>query len=82
MTNKYTRTAPNGATFDTYDVLAAYGVACPATAHAVKKLLAAGQRGHKDRLQDLTEAQAALARAIELEQHAMPMQPAGGAAHG
>lgn len=36
-----------------------------AVAHAVKKLLCAGQRGHKGRLQDLTEALAAVQRAID-----------------
>lgn len=52
---------------DVYDVLDAFGVTCPATAHAIKKLLCAGQRGHKDRATDLAEAQAALSRAAELE---------------
>lgn len=36
-----------------------------AVAHAVKKLLCAGQRGHKGRLQDLTEALIAVQRAID-----------------
>lgn len=52
---------------DVYDVLAAFNVTCPAVAHAVKKLLCAGQRGHKDRLTDLQEAAVALTRAVELE---------------
>lgn len=52
---------------DVYSVLVAYAVTCPATAHAIKKLLAAGERGHKDRLTDLVEAGTAVARAVELE---------------
>lgn len=54
-------------TVDVYDVLAAFDVTCPATQHAVKKLLMAGRRGHKDALQDLQEAQQSVARAIGME---------------
>lgn len=53
---------------DVYAVLAAFGVECPACAHAVKKLLAPGQRGKGDKLADLVGARAAVDRAIELEQ--------------
>lgn len=56
------------ATVDVYDVLKAFGVACPATQHAIKKLLMAGNRGHKDKLTDLTESLTAISRAIELAQ--------------
>jgi hypothetical protein len=52
---------------DVYDVLKAFGVTCPATAHAAKKLLCAGIRGHKSRRQDLIEAKIAIERAIEME---------------
>ena len=66
--NKYAKPFGRGdCRHDVYDVLDAFGVTCPATAHAVKKLLCAGQRGHKDRLTDLQEAAAALTRAVELE---------------
>ena len=41
---------------DVYRVLDAFDVTCPATAHAIKKLLCAGIRGHKDMEQDLNEA--------------------------
>lgn len=51
---------------DVYAVLSLWGVECHATGHAVKKLLNAGQRGHKDTLKDLTEAQHSIDRAIEL----------------
>jgi hypothetical protein len=65
--NKYAKPFPGGSSHDVYDVLVAFNVTCPAVAHAVKKLLCAGQRGHKDRLTDLREAMTALARAAELE---------------
>lgn len=52
---------------DVYAVLECFGVTCPAIQHAVKKLLCAGERGHKDRLTDLQEAVVAVVRAVELE---------------
>ncbi|MEO0680474.1 MAG: hypothetical protein AAF192_08675 [Pseudomonadota bacterium] len=70
MPSKYDREVPGAdVTIDVYDVLLAFGVPCHATGHAIKKLLAAGRRGHKDRLQDLEEAQASISRAIELAKH-------------
>jgi hypothetical protein len=57
------------AVVDVYRVLDAFNVTCPATAHAVKKLLCAGIRGHKDMEQDLAEA----AQSIE-EARAMAKQ--------
>jgi len=65
-TNKYQREIKPGVWVDVYDVLMAFNVANPATAHAVKKLLCPGQRGHKSAAQDLTEARMAIDRAIEL----------------
>ena len=71
--NKYIRTirgrGSNGGSVegDVYNVLEAFEVTCPATAHAVKKLLCAGIRGKGDRMQDLCEANDALLRAVELE---------------
>lgn len=67
VVTRYAKPFPGGGSHDVYDVLKAFGVTCPAVAHAVKKLLCAGQRGHKDRLTDLREAMTALARAAELE---------------
>lgn len=64
-TNKYARTI-YGVEVDVYDVLVAWNVTCPATQHAIKKLLMPGQRGSKDKLQDLEEAGQAIERAIEL----------------
>lgn len=55
-------------TVDVYDVLKAFNVTCPATAHAIKKLLAPGERGHKNKLQDLAEAKVSIDRAIQLEE--------------
>lgn len=65
MTNKYTRNI-DGVEVDVYDVLKAWEVVCPATQHAIKKLLMPGQRGSKNKFQDLKEAKQAIKRAIEL----------------
>lgn len=68
--NKYEREITdrqgNSATVDVYDVLKAFEVTCPATQHAVKKLLCSGLRGHKDLQTDLVEAKESIVRAIEL----------------
>jgi hypothetical protein len=53
----------HGVTVDVYDVLYAYGVENPAIAHAIKKMLMAGQRGYKDFNQDIQEAIDSLQRA-------------------
>ena len=63
--NKYQR-AIKGVTVDVYDVLVAFGVTCPAMAHAIKKMLMPGQRGSKDAEQDKREAIQAIERSIEL----------------
>jgi len=47
---------------DVYRVLNLYEVTDPCIAHAVKKLLCAGQRGGKDEAQDISEAISALVR--------------------
>ena len=51
---------------DVYDVLLAFDVTCPATQHAIKKLLCSGIRGHKYATKDLAEAKESITRAIEL----------------
>lgn len=51
---------------DVYDVLRAFAVTDPAIQHAVKKLLCTGNRGHKDRKQDLEEAVQSIERAIDV----------------
>lgn len=55
-----------GVWVDVYDVLHAFGVTNPATAHAIKKMLKPGQRGHKSAEQDIDEAIQSLVRAKEL----------------
>ena len=55
-----------GRSIDVYDVLNAFAVTCPATQHAIKKLLMPGKRGNKSELGDLLEARASVDRAIDL----------------
>lgn len=55
---------------DVYDAINAFGVTCPATAHAIKKLLCAGIRGKGDTAADLKGVDAALQRATQLEEEA------------
>ena len=69
--NKYQRQVPS-TTIDIYDILKAWGVTCPATQHAIKKLLQPGERGHKDKLTDLREALASVERAIQMAESATP----------
>lgn len=52
-----------GVFIDVYDVLHAFNVESHAIGHAVKKLLMAGQRGHKSYYQDLNEAIQSIERA-------------------
>lgn len=67
--NKYQRQIINyvgeSIVVDVYDVLNAFGVTDPATAHAIKKLLAPGQRGSKSVVQDLNESIQSVERAID-----------------
>ena len=67
--NKYSREIKKDVFVDVYDVLSAFNVTCPALAHAVKKCLAAGQRGVKSTTQGKKEAIESLHRSIELEQN-------------
>lgn len=57
-----------GVVVDIYDVLQGFDIACPATQHAVKKILCAGSRGVKNSNQDIDEAIWSLQRAKELNQ--------------
>lgn len=66
--SKYHREIKSGVFVDTYDVLMAFEVTNPAMQHALKKMLAPGQRGVKDTIQDMKEAIQSIERAIELEQ--------------
>lgn len=63
LPNKYQKRLRNNIAIDVYDVLDAFKVDNPATAHAIKKMLCAGQRGYKDYEQDIDEAIASLERA-------------------
>lgn len=58
-----------GVDIDVYDLLVLYEVSNPAIQHALKKLLMAGKRGHKDKIQDLKEAIESIERGIEMEQY-------------
>lgn len=51
---------------DVYRVLELFNVVDPALQHAVKKLLVAGGRGHKDIEKDVNEAIVSLTRWIEM----------------
>ena len=68
MNDKYLRkiSTVDGERSDVYCVIDAYGVTCPARAHAIKKLLCAGIRGKGDEMQDLNEALQAVERAVQL----------------
>jgi len=65
-TNKYKREVKPGVFVDVYDVIRAFAVTDPCLQHAIKKLLAAGERGHKNRLEDLEDIVASTKRAIEI----------------
>jgi len=65
---KYHREIKNDVWVDVYDVLTAFDVTNPATAHALKKLLAAGGRGFKSEIEDLKEAIVSLNRAVEIQE--------------
>lgn len=64
--NKYKKQC-KGVEIDVYDVLKAFNVVNPAIQHAIKKLLAGGQRGYKDVKQDYNEAIQSIKRGIELD---------------
>lgn len=65
--SKYHREIKPGVWVDVYDVLHAFSVTNPALQHLVKKALAPGQRGHKDRATDMDEIVQSAIRAKELE---------------
>lgn len=66
QSNKYQREIKPGVFVDVYDVLKAFKVECPALQHLIKKALACGQRGHKDKLEDLDDIVISAKRAREL----------------
>lgn len=66
--SKYHREIKPGVWVDVYDVLHAFSVTNSALQHLIKKALAPGQRGHKDRATDMDEIVQSAIRARELEQ--------------
>lgn len=62
----YYKNVSNLTHVDVYRVLDLFHVTRPAVAHAVKKLLVAGQRGSKTYEADIAEAAASLQRELEL----------------
>ena len=68
--NKYRRTIigldGTKTIVDVYRVLDAFNTGCAATDHAIKKMLCAGLRGHKDKLTDYDNAIESLQAAKEL----------------
>lgn len=63
---------------DVYAVIVAFGVVCPARAHAIKKLLCCGNRNKGSEMSDLLGVEAAVARAIQLQQQRDDQKPAEG----
>lgn len=70
--SKYIRTI-KGVDIDVYDILKAWKVENPALAHLIKKALQPGERGHKNREQDLIDIHASAVRACELEGFKIPV---------
>jgi hypothetical protein len=64
----YFREVTNVTHVDVYWLLQAWDVSDPCVQHAVKKLIAAGRRGAKDKVKDLNEAKDSIVRALELGQ--------------
>ena len=65
--NHYFKDVSHVTHIDVYYVLRLFGVTDPCIAHAVKKLLVCGERGHKDHETDIKEAIASLERFLEIE---------------
>lgn len=72
----YYKKIPSGVKYvDVYRVLELFGVSDPSIQHAVKKLLVAGGRGHKNLEKDVKEAIVSLERWIEMrEEESSPIQ--------
>lgn len=65
--NHYYKKVPDGVQYiDVYRVLDLFEVADPAIQHAVKKLLVAGGRGHKNLEKDVKEAIVSLNRRVQM----------------
>ena len=67
--NHYYKKVPKGVKYiDVYRVLEMFEVTNPSIQHAIKKLLVAGGRGHKDIDKDINEAIDSLKRWIEMRE--------------
>ena len=66
MNNPYIKDVSNLDKIDIYRILNIYEVSDHALGHAIKKLLCAGNRGHKDKYQDVVEACKSLDRWLEM----------------
>lgn len=65
----YYKKVPEGVEYiDVYRVLEMFSVSDPAIQHALKKLLVAGGRGHKDLIKDVKEAIISLDRWVEMRE--------------
>ena len=64
--NKYLRRILPGVWVDVYDVIAAFEVNDGGMQHALKKILACGQRGHKDEAEDRKDILASIKRSNEI----------------
>jgi hypothetical protein len=67
--NHYYKKVPEGVEYiDVYRVLEMFDVSNPSIQHAIKKLLVAGGRGHKDIHKDIKEAIDSLNRWLEMRE--------------
>ena len=64
--NKYMREVLPGIWIDVYDVIEAFNVSDGGMQHAIKKMLAAGQRGHKNEATDRKDILASVKRSNEI----------------
>lgn len=65
--SKYSKDVSGYQTIDVYDLIQIYEVTNPALQHALKKILMAGQRGHKDFEQDCQDIIDSVNRAKALQ---------------
>jgi hypothetical protein len=65
---KYNKEIKPNVIVDVYDVLEAWQVKNPALQHMIKKALQAGNRGHKDIIEDMDDIIACSIRAKEIEE--------------
>lgn len=65
--NLYVKDISNLDKIDIYRILELYEVNDHALGHAIKKLLCAGNRGHKDKYQDVVEACKSLDRWLDMQ---------------